>query len=302
MVKKMDINYDYYRIFYYVAKFQSFTQAANVLSSNQPNLTRTIKNLEGALGCKLFSRSRKGVQLTPEGEKLYFHVAQAVEHIHSGEDEILADQSLRSGTVTVAVSEIALHGCVLPALKKYRAIYPGVHVRVSSYTTPQAIQAVKGNFADFAVVTEPLLSSESLARHRIADIQEIAISGPMFADLQHRAVSLAELTGYPLIGLGPQSGSYDFFNSVFSDHGLHFKPDIEVATAFQIIPMVNANLGIGFVPENFLQGYFSTEGIFQLSLTDTIPMRSVFLLKPQKVTLSVAAKELEKMILMEVHH
>ena len=47
----MEINYDYYRIFYYVAKYKSFTQAAHVLLNNQPNITRSMNNLENQLGC-----------------------------------------------------------------------------------------------------------------------------------------------------------------------------------------------------------------------------------------------------------
>ena len=46
----MNISYDYYRIFYYVAKYGNVTQAAKMLLSNQPNLTRVIKTLEGELG------------------------------------------------------------------------------------------------------------------------------------------------------------------------------------------------------------------------------------------------------------
>lgn len=42
----MYIAYDYYRIFYYVAKYGNVTQAARVLLNNQPNLTRAVKTLE----------------------------------------------------------------------------------------------------------------------------------------------------------------------------------------------------------------------------------------------------------------
>ena len=50
----MDITYDYYRIFYYVAKYKSFTHAAQILMSSQPNVTRSMNNLEKQLGVKLF--------------------------------------------------------------------------------------------------------------------------------------------------------------------------------------------------------------------------------------------------------
>ena len=84
----MNINYDYYRIFYFVAKYGNISQAAKLLLNNQPNLTRTIKNLESELGCPLFSRTNRGMRLTPEGQKLYEHIKVAIEHIEAGEEEI----------------------------------------------------------------------------------------------------------------------------------------------------------------------------------------------------------------------
>ena len=84
----MDISYDYYRTFYYVAKYKSFTGAAEALLNSQPNITRTMKKLEKELGCTLFVRQRHGIALTPEGEKLYAHISVAFEHISYGEQEI----------------------------------------------------------------------------------------------------------------------------------------------------------------------------------------------------------------------
>ena len=69
--KKVDINYEYYKVFYYVAKHKSITNASYALYKEQPNVTRTIKKLEQALECTLFERTRNGITLTPEGEKLY---------------------------------------------------------------------------------------------------------------------------------------------------------------------------------------------------------------------------------------
>ena len=43
------VTYDYYRIFYYAALFKSFSKAAEVLTSNQPNIARTITRLESEL-------------------------------------------------------------------------------------------------------------------------------------------------------------------------------------------------------------------------------------------------------------
>ena len=69
---------DRYYVFYQVARCKNITQAAAALYSSQPNVTHTVKELERQLGCTLFVRTNKGVQLTPEGALLYAHVVPAV--------------------------------------------------------------------------------------------------------------------------------------------------------------------------------------------------------------------------------
>ena len=85
----MLVNYEYYKIFYYVAKYQNFTRTAVELDNNQPNISRSVKNLENTLGCVLFSRTSRGVKLTPEGETLYSHIVPAILQIEAGEKELL---------------------------------------------------------------------------------------------------------------------------------------------------------------------------------------------------------------------
>lgn len=298
MVNRMNISYDSYRVFYYVAKYQNLTQAANHLMNSQPNITRAIKNLESALGCRLFLRSNRGVRLTPEGEKLYAHVAPAVEHIQAGEEAVAADQSLQSGTVTIAASEIALRCCLLPVLGAYRRSYPGVRIRVSNHSTSQAVAALRDGLADFAMVTAADSLPKGLRQHRVKDIQEVPVCGEAFSFLQGRPLSIEELSQYPLIGLGPGTVSFRFFSRFFSQHRLPFYLDIETATADQILPFVREGLGIGFVPEEFLQEASSPPSVQALSLKEPIPKRSVLLLNRERQALSAAAKELSRMIML----
>lgn len=63
----MDISFDYYKVFYEVARCQNITQAALNLCLTQPTVTKYIHNLEDMLQCKLFNRSQKGVTLTEKG-------------------------------------------------------------------------------------------------------------------------------------------------------------------------------------------------------------------------------------------
>ena len=297
MVKDMNLSYDNYRIFYYVAKYQGFTHAALALGNNQPNVTRSIKNLEQALGCKLFVRSNRGVLLTPEGEKLYAHVSLAFQHIQAGEAELIASQSLESGVVTIAASEIALHYCLLHVLKAYRTKYPGVRIRVFNNSSPQAVDVLKNGLADFAVVTASHDFPKTIRRRRIMDVQELPVAGAPFSFLREKSLTLKELAGYPLVGLAPNTSTFDFYSQLFGTQGLNFQPDVEAATADQILPMIKSGLGIGFVPTAFAQDDILSGNVFVLQLNQTIPTRSIYFLKQADQPLNLAAKELEAMLM-----
>lgn len=292
----MYISYDYYRVFYYVAKYGNVSQAAKLLLNNQPNLTRTIRNLESELGCPLFSRTNRGMKLTPEGERLYAHVRIAFEHIEAGEAELTEARNLQTGTIYIAASEVALRCLLLPVLKQYRLLYPGVHIRISNHSTPQAIAALKDGAADIAVVTTPTVRSASLVETVIRPIQEAAVCSSAFPALTDRPVALSELLDYPIISLGPDTKSFAFYSDFFTDHGLPFHPAIEAFTADQILPMVEADLGVGFVPNEFLE---SESRVCRIDLKEQIPERQVVLIKRKGQPLSVAARKLEHMILEE---
>lgn len=290
----MNISYDYYRVFYYVAKYKKFTQASKVLLSNQPNITRTVKLLENALGCSLFVRSNRGVTLTPEGEKLYAHIKIAFEHIEAAEEEISLNKSLQSGTVSVGASEVALRGLLLPILKKYRVLYPGVHIHITNHSTPEAIGALENGTVDLAVVTTPTTKASGLIEKKLKPFREVAVCSYKFKKLCNRKVSLKEMSEYPLISLGAHTKTYELYSDFFSANGIPFAPDIEAATADHILPMIESDLGVGFIPMEFLK---NAHDINVIDLKEKIPERHICLVKRKDRTLSIAAKELERLVI-----
>ena len=288
----MDISYDYYRIFYYVASCGSVSQAAAQLRNNQPNLTRAIKNLEGELGCTLFLRTNRGMRLTPEGERLFAHIRVAFQQIERGEAELQELRELRRGSVTISASEIALRVILQPVFRKFCRLHPNVALKISNHTTPQAVEALKNGLADLAVVTTPLTPEDGLRFRRLRSVRERAVCAG-FPELYGRPVTPEELLRYPIVSLGAQSTSYQLYSGYFAAHGLAFSPDIEAATADQILPLVEAGLGIGFVTEDFLHG---APELHALELTCPLPAREICAVKREGQPLSLAAQELERLL------
>ena len=126
----MDVNFEYYKIFYYVAKYHNFTKAAQALNNSQTNITR--------LNTTLFIRTNRGVQLTPEGERLYTHVLSAMEQFQAAEEELADSSGLSHGSVAIGASETALNIFLLDKLKSFHMTYPGIRLKLYNHSTPEA--------------------------------------------------------------------------------------------------------------------------------------------------------------------
>ena len=293
----MIVSYDAYRVFYTVARLGSFTKAAEALLGSQPNLTRTVRNLESALGCTLFVRSNRGVSLTPEGEKLFARVSIACEQIQAGEAELASDRSLQSGVVSIGASETALHGFLLPVLGAFHRAYPGIRLRISNHSTPQALAALRSGLVDVAVVTSPAEDTDGLHIEPLGQFDEVPVCGPSLMHLCGQTLTLADLSAYPFISLGRETASYAFAYRLFTESGAIFSPDIEVATSDQILPLVRQNLGVAFLPEAFAAPALEAKAIGRLRLAEAIPPRRLLMARRSGQALSLAAQALEKMIL-----
>ncbi len=290
----MNVSFDYYKIFYCVGKHKSFTKAAEELFIGQPNVTRAIKSLEGQLGCALFVRSKRKVEFTDEGEKLFCHIQIACEHIRLGEEELALCKQLQGGTVTIGATETALYGLLLPVLKKFHEAHPKIKLKIGNYTVKEALAALTNGLSDLAVVTSPLHANEKLTVTALKRFREVAVCGSDFPELTQAPVGLNALRAYPLVGLARNTITHEFYSAQFAAYGLEYNPDIEVATADQLLPVIENNLCVGFVPEFFLN---AKSNVHAINIAERLPSREICLVKRAGSQLSLAAAELEKEIM-----
>lgn len=293
----MQISLDAYRVFACVARYRSFTKAAAALYTNQPNVTRTIKNLERELGCPLFRRTSRMVQLTPEGEALYAHIQIAMTQIAAGEEQLLRHTALKEGQIRIGVSENALHHVLLPVLEDFRKQYPQIHLRILNSNSLQAMAALQERQVDFSLLTLPVDIGPRFVCRELLAFQDVPICHADLASALPTPLSPEALLELPLICICKGSAYYRFYADWFASQGLPFQPDIEAATADQIPPMVRSRLGVGFVSQLSAEDATKDGQIRILPLTQPIPKRTIVLVKPTDTPLSIAAAKLEGMLL-----
>lgn len=291
------ITYDYYRIFYYVAKYKSISLAAQILHSNQPNITKFMNRLEEQLGCRLMTRSNKGIALTPEGERLFSHVAVAYSQLKEAEEELIGVNRLDTGSVRISATETALHGILMDELVHFRNHFPAIRLFITNESTPEAFQTLKKGLADFAVVTSPLDVPSGFQKTSLRSFHEILVASADSPFSKKTVISPVDLLSYPVIGLGHHSKTYEFYSHLLLAYGVEWKPDIEVATADQILPMIKSGLGIGFLPEYMANHDLEQGTIVKMKVSNLQPKREIILLEDKTKILNAAAKELKKQIL-----
>lgn len=271
----MDINFEYYKIYYYVAKYENITRAATALGSNQPNVTRVMKLLESQLGCRLFIREARGIRLTEEGERLYSHVEVAYRHLMNAQEEIGGPAILGGGSVEIGTTETALHLFLLDALHDFRQRYPEVKIKIHNHTTPETVRQLTGGRVDFAVITMPYELPATVSGFPVLDFEEILVGGTQYTDLCKTSLKIKDIRKYPWIGLGRESATYALYKDFFIQHGVDFEPDMEVETSDLMLPLIENNFGIGFVPEKIAAPLIGEGKLAQIPIDGDIPGRSI---------------------------
>ncbi len=267
------------------------------LGNSQPNITRAMNCLEQQLHCTLFVRTNRGIQLTPEGEKLYIHVSAAMSQLLAAEEELIDSTGMSHGSISIGATETALNIFLLDKLKDFHMDYPGIRLKIYNHSTPQAVDAVKSGKIDFAVVTTPVEVEAPLKQIRLQSFREILVGGKTFTALGSQELSLTELRDYPLICLGRETMTFQFYHKLFLAYGIDLMPDTEAATTDQILPLVKCELGLAFLPEPMAEESIRKREIVQIQLRESIPERNVCMVYDSRHPLNVAARELKSLIL-----
>ena len=234
-----------------------------------------MKLLESQLGCRLFIREARGIRLTEEGERLYSHVEVAYRHLMNAQEEIGGPAILGGGSVEIGTTETALHLFLLDALHDFRQRYPEVKIKIHNHTTPETKRQHTGGSVDYAVITMPYELPATVSGFPVLDFEEILVGGTQYKDLCKTSLKLKDIRKYPWIGLGRESATYALYKDFFIQHGVDFEPDMEVETSDLMLPLIENNFGIGFVPEKIAAPLIGEGKLVQIPIDGDIPGRSI---------------------------
>lgn len=292
----MNINLEYYRIFYYVAKAGSFTQAGEELCISQPAVSQAVKLLETNLGSKLFIRIPKGVRLTPEGEALFSYVQRGYEYIQLGEAKFQKMLDLENGEIRIGASDMTLQFYLLPYLEKFHEKFPKIKVTVTNAPTPETLEYLYEGKIDFGVISEPFQAKPETRSVQVRTIQDTFVAGKRFIELKDKVIDFKALEELPTICLEHNTSTRKFIDEFLQANDVILKPEFELAMSDIIVKFASRNLGIGCVVRDFAIEAIETGDLFELKFKESIPGRHFCIITGNNNPISKAAKELLGML------
>lgn len=286
----MDINYELYKVFYYVARTLSFSEASKQLFISQSAVSQSIKVLEKKLGQSLFVRSTKKVRLTPEGEILFKHVEPAMNLIRKGENQLLEANSLHGGQLRIAASDTICRYFLVPYLNSFHSSYPNVHIKVTNSTSIECARLLENGQVDFIITNYPNSGlSNTLNVRAIREFGDVFVANADHFPLMDRQITLEELQRYPIMMLDRKSTTSEFLHTLFQKSHLDLVPEIELSSNDLLIDLARIGLGIAFVPDFCIPE--GEKDLYVLTLTETLPRRKLIVAYNETIPVSQAARQ-----------
>lgn len=271
----MDISFELYKVFYYVATTLSFSEASRQLYISQSAVSQSVKSLEQKLGHPLFQRTRKKVTLTAEGEALLRHVEPAVNLLYEGENQILSSAS-QEAPLRIGASDTICRYFLVPYFKRFHKEFPNVHIKVMNSTSGGCVSLLHNNKVDFIVANAPNSHlSDKDTCCVIKEFQDIFVAGKKFYNLENEELSLAKLTGYPILMLEKDSTTSEFLHQLFVRNGLSLSPEAELSSNDLLLDLARIGLGITVVPDYVLE--HRKKDFYRLNIKENIPKRKLIL-------------------------
>lgn len=289
----MNIDYELYRIFYIVAKNGNITRASKELLISEPAVSKSIKNLEGYLGAPLFTRTKKGVNLTTEGITLYEYISKGIEYFKSGEAKFNELINLESGTIRIGINTTLTKEFLMPYLETFHKLYPNINIEIRTNLTSELKSMLKDGLIDMHILN--LTNEETKNDFNIIKCKTITDCFVSNKPIKEK-ISIKELNNYPLILQDKNSNTRKFLDDFANKYEITLKPKIEIGSYYLVSEFSRIGLGIGYVTKNYIKNNLDNKELFIVPIKEKIPYREIGILLNKNTTPNFSTKELIKII------
>jgi DNA-binding transcriptional LysR family regulator len=242
----MNITLMQLKAFLTVARFGSFTSAAQVLHISQPALTVQVQQLERSLNLKLFDRDTRHVVLTPSGRHFAPMFQRLLLELETTVDNAQNFSELKQGIVRLGCIPSVATTYLPEAISHFRERYPEVSFDLRDANGQGIVEMVRSDKVEFGITNaNPKWSDlDSIDLYE----EEIHVVFPKSHVIStFKTITLDDIAEYPLVFLDTGFNSRTVLDAAFAAAGRLVKPVCEVSFTSTAIGMVRAGLGLAML-------------------------------------------------------
>ncbi len=237
------------RYFLAVAQTLNFTRAAEECNVAQPSLTRAIKLLEGELGGDLFRRERPRAMLTPLGEQIFPHLKQCYESAVSARSLATLVNKGEVGALKIAVSNTIELGQILSQVSELKKNLSDIELKILRGTGPQIVEYLKSGDAELAIAASIGDTWDRLDRWKLFDDSFDVAFNRVHRLANQEGIHFEDLKLERFL-MGSHWENYAELMLILRNNGLNADHSHEVSSDQDLIALLEANIGIGFLPRS----------------------------------------------------
>ena len=277
-----------------LAEQRSFTRAAALCHLSQPAFSALIRAMEDDLGLRLFDRSTRHVDMTPEGHSFLDSARRIRSEITLALASVRDAATLQRGRVAVALLPSLAAGWLPGVLAQYRTAHPGIEIDIADVLSEPCIERVASGRADFALAAiradTPALQAEPFC----SDSFYLVCPGDHALARRRKSITVADLAAWPFIHLARTSSVRQYLEAAL--HPQPMRTVMEVEQLATVMGMVRAGMGISVVPALTLF-HFDQPGLVTRPLVLPGLTRQIYLVRRRDESLSVAAQALYALVM-----
>ena len=272
----MNQNLSSYRIFYTVANTGYISKAAKELYISQPAISKSIQKLEESVGCKLFSRSSRGVVLTDEGKLLYEHVSEAFETLTMGEEKLKRSIELGVGHLKIGVSSTLCKYLLLPYLKEFIRQNPHISISISCQSTNDTLKLLEDNKIDIGLIGKPE-NLKNIHFDFLEEIEDIFVAAKDYLrNLKARGIQKDHiLQSSTLMLLDKNNMTRQYIDDYLQENQIIIKDSIDISDMDLLIDFARIGVGVACVIKNFVREDLENGTLVEIPLGFPIHKREV---------------------------
>ena len=272
----MNQNLSSYRIFYTVANTGNISKAAKELYISQPAISKSIQKLEESVGCKLFSRSSRGVVLTDEGKLLYEHVSEAFETLTMGEEKLKRSIELGVGHLKIGVSSTLCKYLLLPYLKEFIRQNPHISISISCQSTNDTLKLLEDNKIDIGLIGKPE-NLKNIHFDFLEEIEDIFVAAKDYLrNLKARGIQKDHiLQSSTLMLLDKNNMTRQYIDDYLQENQIIIKDSIDISDMDLLIDFARIGVGVACVIKNFVREDLANGTLMEIPLGFPIHKREV---------------------------